>query len=60
MQRRHDEQDELVGKLRQYGIFAIAAVVLLPPSLLVLMAAMAATVYLALRAAQHLGRRQQV
>ncbi|CRK47451.1 hypothetical protein BN1723_007548 [Verticillium longisporum] len=37
-----------------------ALFVLLPPSLLVLMAAMAATVYLALRAAQHLGRRQQV
>lgn len=44
-QRRRQGQEDLVAAVRRYGVFAVAALVLLPPQLIALLAACAAAVY---------------
>ncbi|WQF76004.1 hypothetical protein CDEST_01018 [Colletotrichum destructivum] len=55
--RRPDEGDRLVGKIRRYGVWIVAALVLVPLQLLVLATAGVGFVYICITGARKLGMR---
>lgn len=49
VRRRHHDQEELVAKVRQYGVLLVAAVILLPGELLALTGLCVGIVYVCMR-----------
>lgn len=54
MQQRRDSHEDMVAKIRKYGVMAVAVLVLVPYQLLVLAGVIAGMVYILIRASQKL------
>ncbi|KAL0931710.1 uncharacterized protein CTRU02_212663 [Colletotrichum truncatum] len=57
MKRRQDEGGRIVDKIRQYGVWAVAALVLIPAQLLILAAIAVGFLYICIIGARKLGVR---